>query len=311
MAITLSVIIPAYNAQETVIAAIRSALGQTRRPEQVVVCNDGSTDKTGGILNDFSDPPVKVVHQDNRGVSAASNTATHASHADFVVKLDADDTWHETRLEAIEDHLARYPHHDIVTTDAWVLGKGRARTRAYDRIEFPDERRQDVEILRKNFIFGSAAVRREALLSVGGWDEGRSHQGEYDGWVNLILSGSRAGLVPSPLAIYNKRSASHSADKVSVHRSVIELMRSTLQQHTLSDDQVEACCEHICTRVHRLRIEEARESLSGFVMDSTRDRCQEALKSSGLSWREFVLLAVGSVSPRVGRLLMQAASRPR
>ncbi|MFY9233997.1 MAG: glycosyltransferase [Fimbriimonadaceae bacterium] len=86
----VSIVIPCYNQERFVGAAIESALAQTYSPLEVVVVNDGSTDGSGEILKRFSDRIV-LVDQENGGLSAARNAAIRASTGEFIMLLDADD----------------------------------------------------------------------------------------------------------------------------------------------------------------------------------------------------------------------------
>lgn len=92
-----SVIIAAYQAETTIERAVRSAMTQTFPPHEVIVCDDGSTDRTGEVLDRFA-PEVVVIHQANHGLSAARNTVGRAATGEWVVLLDADDEWLPGRL---------------------------------------------------------------------------------------------------------------------------------------------------------------------------------------------------------------------
>ncbi len=94
----VSVIIPAWNAARTVGETIRSALGQTHRPIEVVVVDDGSTDETAAVVSSFG-AAVRYVRQKNSGAAAARNLGIERSSGEFVALLDADDLWLPDKLE--------------------------------------------------------------------------------------------------------------------------------------------------------------------------------------------------------------------
>ncbi len=98
---TVSIYIPAYNAKRTICDAIESALGQTFRDLEVVVCNDGSTDGTGQLLEEIygDNPRVRILHQINGGIGVASNSAVRACKGIFVGQLDSDDYLAEDVVE--------------------------------------------------------------------------------------------------------------------------------------------------------------------------------------------------------------------
>ena len=89
----VTVYIPAYNCIDYVEQAVESALNQTFTDLEVVICNDGSTDGTGKLLDELygANPRVVVIHQENSGISNASNTAIRAGKGEYILQLDADD----------------------------------------------------------------------------------------------------------------------------------------------------------------------------------------------------------------------------
>ncbi len=91
----VSVILPVFNGEAFVQDAIESALAQTVRPLEVVVCDDGSSDATPAIVRSL---PVVYLRQDNAGVSAARNAAIERAQGDFLALLDADDIWFPNKL---------------------------------------------------------------------------------------------------------------------------------------------------------------------------------------------------------------------
>jgi GT2 family glycosyltransferase len=299
---SFAVIIPVHNAETTVGRSIDSALAQTLAPDEVVVCNDGSTDATSEVLAEYGDN-IKVIDQyPNAGVSAASNRAIGAASTDFVVKLDADDTWHPQRLERIDALLAERPYLDIVTTNALCRKNGRIIEQYYpDRYYFPeDEDNQHVEILRGNFIFGLAAFRRQPFLDIDGFDTTRAHQDEYDGWLRMVLAGSTVGLVDEPLAIYEYADGSHSSKWGDLHRSVYALLEKTIQTEELSPEQVTAAREHM--EMRRLRAV-AGDALEAIMDDapSARRLCVRAAMQSGRPAQSRAKMLASAVSPALVR----------
>ena len=87
----VSILIPAYNAEEWIAETIHSALSQTWEPKEIIVVDDGSADRTLEIARRFESRSVLVVTQENQGASAARNKAFMLSHGDYIQWLDADD----------------------------------------------------------------------------------------------------------------------------------------------------------------------------------------------------------------------------
>jgi glycosyltransferase involved in cell wall biosynthesis len=87
----VSILIPAFNAQEWITDTIRSAIAQSWEPKEVIVVDDGSTDQTLEIARMFESGSVRVLTQENQGAAAARNKAFTLSQGDYVQWLDADD----------------------------------------------------------------------------------------------------------------------------------------------------------------------------------------------------------------------------
>lgn len=93
----VSIVIPAYNAERLLAPTLESALGQQFKDFEIVVVNDGSVDKTMEIAESFG-PPVRVIDQKNRGMSAARNRGIESGDSEFIALLDSDDIWHPAKL---------------------------------------------------------------------------------------------------------------------------------------------------------------------------------------------------------------------
>ncbi len=102
---SISIIIPAYNAQEYIRECLESVLAQTFTDFEVIVVNDGSTDSTLEIANEFAakDARIRILSQKNQGVSYARNKAIEASNSEWVTFLDSDDTLPSNGLQRLYD----------------------------------------------------------------------------------------------------------------------------------------------------------------------------------------------------------------
>ena len=95
---SVSVIIPAYNAEPYIVRCIRSVLMQSFPVHEIIVVDDGSADLTARLAEHYGSP-VRVIRQENAGVSAARNTGIHAASGNWIAFLDADDQWLPDRLK--------------------------------------------------------------------------------------------------------------------------------------------------------------------------------------------------------------------
>ncbi|MEC7462579.1 MAG: glycosyltransferase [Candidatus Thermoplasmatota archaeon] len=99
----VSIYIPAFNAIDTISRAVDSALNQTYRDFEIIICNDGSGDGTGEYLeqNYGENPYVKILHQENGGIGSASNSCIDYAKGMFILQLDSDDELLENALEVL------------------------------------------------------------------------------------------------------------------------------------------------------------------------------------------------------------------
>ena len=98
--ITVGVIVPMYNAERTVGATLESVCGQTHRALDIIVVDDGSTDRSAAIAEDHArrDPRVRVLRQENSGVALARNLGAASTDAQFLAFVDADDLWAPSKI---------------------------------------------------------------------------------------------------------------------------------------------------------------------------------------------------------------------
>lgn len=167
----VSAIMPLYNAEEFLETALESLLAQDYDPFEVVVCDDGSTDRTGEILASY--PALRVLRQENRGPAAARNTAIAASRGEFVATFDGDDFWPPDRLTLQAGYLLGHPEVGCVLgRQEWInpppwLG----RDAVYGDLD-------GVPLV-------SAMFRRSVLDEVGGFDPTFRHSEDMDLLVRL------------------------------------------------------------------------------------------------------------------------------
>lgn len=105
----VSVIIPVYQAEKYVAATVQSVLAQTYKNFELLIIDDGSLDQSIEICQQFTDPRIKIIRQQNRGVSAARNAGIRHAQGEYIALLDADDLWLPQKLEKHVEHLENSP----------------------------------------------------------------------------------------------------------------------------------------------------------------------------------------------------------
>jgi GT2 family glycosyltransferase len=243
-----SVVIPAHNAERTIGDALDSVLIQTCQRFEIVVVDDGSTDRTVECAHATGAGRVRIVSQENRGVSAARNAGIRAARAPWVCFLDADDLWLPTYLAKMREELEHDPQPGLVFTDAWVYDEVAGRIRRQPMMA----RRRPAEplptqpdaffslLLRGNFVYTSATVPKDVLEQVGGYDEELTHAEDYDLWLRIAAAGFRTAYVAGPLAAYRLRGGAESlsSDRLEMSRSEVEVLRRLLERHVLPEPHV-------------------------------------------------------------------------
>ncbi|ADB73192.1 glycosyltransferase [Geodermatophilus obscurus] len=286
---TFSVVIAAYQAEHTVAEAIESALGQTHPPLEVVVCDDGSTDRTADVLAGFGDA-IRVVRRPNGGESAAKNTAVAAARGDYVVVLDADDVFHPRRLEALAWLAQKRPDLDVLTTDAIVEAGAVPVRRAY-HADWPFQvKDQRAAILDGNFVLGMCAVPRERWLQAGGFDESLAVTADWEFWQRLVLSGSRVGLVDAPLARYRLAQGTLSSNPVGMTEARLRVLDRAAARTDLDPHEREVVARARTRELRELR----RRLLIHLLAEGGRDVRRAALAvlidTGQRSWSRAVAL---------------------
>jgi glycosyltransferase involved in cell wall biosynthesis len=180
---TVAVIIPTFNHARFLFEAISSVLQQTHQADEIIVVDDGSTDDPGAVVAQF--PQVRLIRQDNRGLSAARNTGLRSCTTSHVVFLDADDRLLPVAIEAGLTCIANRPDCAFVYGGYRRISEdGRPITAD---IFNPIEGDAHLALLRRNLIGPPITVlfRRDCLLAVNGFDETLRRCEDYDIYLRI------------------------------------------------------------------------------------------------------------------------------
>ena len=211
-----SVIVAAYNSASTIAATIASVRLQTLSDWEIVVVDDGSSDRTAEIVEAIADARIRLVRQPNRGPSAARNTGLRLARGRLVSTLDSDDLWMPDYLESMVGLLDRHPDASVAYTDAWALDDATGKIRKtsamrYQRPPVPPPTAPAAflsALLVRNFVYNSVTMRREVVEAVGGYDERFSVSEDWELWLRIAAEGFRFVRADDLLAIYRHRAGS-------------------------------------------------------------------------------------------------------
>lgn len=206
----VSVIVPAYNQGPYLAEAVQSALGQTYPELEVIVVDDGSTDDTPNVAHAFSDPRVRYLRQENRGLSAARNTGIEASRGPYLTFLDSDDVFLPEKLTLLVGELTSHPRAGLAAGMALPINEcGERIGRPFDR-GLPEE---GAHLLLGNPLHvGSILLRRSWQERVGVFDESLPSYEDWDLWIRLARAGCPMRWIAAPVSLYRFHPAQMTRD---------------------------------------------------------------------------------------------------
>ena len=222
----ISVVMPVWNRANVMATAIESVLAQTHANWELLIVDDGSTDRTVEVATQFlSDPRVRLLTGPHVGVSAARNRALHESQGEVVAYLDSDNTWFPHFLSAIAAAFQQEPAIDSVYAAQVVENAEHAES--YVRaVPFDRERFLAVGGIDLNIF----AHRRRLFEELGGFEERMTRLVDWE-----LIGRYTARSAPRLLAMIGGRYAENRSDSISVHESLSsnrELLRQ-LQRRTV------------------------------------------------------------------------------
>ncbi|WP_433793566.1 glycosyltransferase family 2 protein [Actinoplanes sp. CA-252034] len=164
---------------------------------ETVVVDDGSTDaRTLGVLADLRESGVRVVTQQNQGLSAARMTGVRHTSARYIQPLDADDRLAPGAVKRLADILDAQPETDLAWGDYYCFDAFSGRVPAARSLD-------PWRITYVNEVTGTSLIRRSTLTSVGGWDMGSGFE-DWDLWMKLAEVGARGAHVPAVTLLYRQ-----------------------------------------------------------------------------------------------------------
>jgi len=171
--ISVTAIIPAFNAAKYLAEAIESVLSQTPKPYEIIVVDDGSTDETVRVANSFI-PHIKLIRQKNMGAAAARNVAVKMARSEYLAFLDADDLWTSVKLKDQLLYLQTHPEKDMVY----------GMVEQFISPELPDEHKNKLRVELKTmpaYVAGGMLITKQNFLRVGLFNE-NLEVGEFIDW---------------------------------------------------------------------------------------------------------------------------------
>jgi glycosyltransferase involved in cell wall biosynthesis len=197
---SISVVIPAFNAEHCISDAIQSVLDQTYEVSEIIVADDGSSDNTSEVAARFA--KTRVIKRSNGGPGAARNTGISAASGEWIAFLDSDDIWLPRKTEIQLGYI---------TPDVGVIHANR-----FDPIDFGKLWHRQAHVTPSG-----ALVRKQALMDVGGFEESKTIMGVEDlnVWLRIALTNWRFARSDVDVFGYRPTSQSLSGNDLKMARS--------------------------------------------------------------------------------------------
>ena len=230
----ISVVVPAYNAERTILETISSLQWQTFSDFEIIVINDGSTDLTLGRLSTVWDARLKVFSYENAGVSIARNRGLQHATGDFITFIDADDLWTPNKLESQFAALNQCPQAGVAYSRTCFMDE-QGKAFHVDNTTLPEG---DVyaKLLTKNFLLSPGSnplVRRQALESVNGFDPSLTHGEDWDLYLRLASRWEFVA-VSQPQVFYRQSATSASSQVEVMEQNSLKVIEKSFQVAPLS-----------------------------------------------------------------------------
>lgn len=220
----VTVVIPAFNAEAFIAEAIESVLAQDHDSVEVVVVDDGSTDRTAAIASRYS---VTCIRQENAGQAAARNTGVAAASGSLVSFLDADDLWMASKLSVEVSYLLAHPGIDYVLVRMQrSLLPGAPWPPGTPASWFTEP--------QPGTLPSAGLVRRSTLERVGPFDIRFAHGSDTEWQARAADAGVRWTVLPDVLVQYRIHGANSSYDNVGMKREMLELLRESVARKRAS-----------------------------------------------------------------------------
>lgn len=219
-----SVVIPLYNKELSITNTVQSVLDQTCQDFEIVIVNDGSTDNSIKAVEAINDNRIRLIHQENQGVSAARNRGIKEAKYEWIAFLDGDDLWEPNHLEEITKMMELYPEEKVFVT-SFVYSDNRPMFKHPRATPIFKIENYFKEALKESLMWTSIVVaNKECFEKVGGFNEKLNRGEDLDVWARLaqkyqIIKSSKT------TAIYSMEDeTSLSKGKSNYHQSILSII---------------------------------------------------------------------------------------
>ncbi len=177
-----SIVIPLYNKEKYVLDTLKSVFNQTFRNFEVIIINDGSTDKSLEIISTVKDDRLHIYNQKNVGLSATRNFGIKNANTEYIAFLDADDLWMEDYLETINKLILSFKDQSVFAADFKILTSG--QTANLKSTRFSSNHLTTITnysgLAKSKISFSSLVINKKVFEEIGYFDEGINYGEDED-----------------------------------------------------------------------------------------------------------------------------------
>ena len=184
----VSIVTSVYNGELYLKECIESMLNQTFHDFEYIILNNGSTDGTTRILQQYTDPRLRIIHQENLGISRSLNKGIELSNSDMIARLDADDYSFPQRLEKQITFMEKHP--DVVLCGSRILELTGEKL-SEQRVAFveSDQAIKKSMSLFNPFAHSAVIFRKNIFFKAGGYNCQLKYGQDYDLWLRMLSFG--------------------------------------------------------------------------------------------------------------------------
>lgn len=226
---TISVVIPAFNAEATLGQTLASVVGQTHQPDEVIVVDDASADATIEVARSFEDLlPIRVIERkENCGVGPARGSGLDAATCDAIAFIDSDDLWFPFHLHELNRIYTGPGSIAAAQYLSWMPGLPLDVAPSSKVITVPPADAQPLVILEGAFLSIGAMFSRDDYRVTEGYQAYDTGE-DWDMWIQLISNGARVVQCHVPSVLYRQRPGSLTTDVEGMLRRDIEILERHL-----------------------------------------------------------------------------------
>lgn len=264
--VDISLLIPAYNAAETLAETLDSVFSQTRRLAQVIVINDGSIDATPEILSEYQQlhDNLTVISQENAGISAAYNRGIQEVKTEWFAMLSADDLLLSNYCEQMESEIERTSRKvALISSNGYYLNEEGIKSIVYKQVPWFGNTRCSIEKLFHSCFYSvGICLKTDAVRKIGGFKPG-FYAEDYHLFLSLLAEGYQHAYISETLSIHRRSNQQRSSDVLSMRQSDIETLKCIQNEYKFSESVDNACRREIKRHQKNTRIRKLLYLLMG------------------------------------------------